>query len=175
MDQFAIWHKDQKGRSGDFGLNWSETVHYIHQSPVICHSHGWGSSVRLSSAPREEWTRSWMVLKEKRWRLLLTCSLYVTSLMGTTAIISPWVSSLEKDAFPMFFPISKQSHYFKCFPGVRIGNTKLQTFCMIWGFQGGDYEEMCLVWCYAEEPHGVTSQKTPFFRYFVYSMGQAVV
>jgi hypothetical protein len=30
--------------------------------------------------------------------------------------------------------------------------------CKIWGFHGGDYEEWCLL------GHGVTTQKTPFFR-----------
>jgi hypothetical protein len=35
----------------------------------------------------------------------------------------------------------------------------------IWDFHGGDYEEWCLLECYVvwQEPHGVTSQKTPLF------------
>jgi hypothetical protein len=44
---------------------------------------------------------------------------------------------------------------------------RLVEFCKIWGFHGGDYEELCLLGCYAvwflQEPHGVTTQKTPFF------------
>jgi hypothetical protein len=42
--------------------------------------------------------------------------------------------------------------------------------CKICGFHGGDYEEWCLLGCYAvwllwflQEPHGVTTQKRPFF------------
>jgi hypothetical protein len=44
---------------------------------------------------------------------------------------------------------------------------------LIWGFHGGDYEEWCLLGCYAEwfihEPHGVTTQKTPFFNSVAFS------
>jgi hypothetical protein len=40
--------------------------------------------------------------------------------------------------------------------------------CKMWGFHGGDYEEWCLLGCYTvwflQEPQGITSQKTPFFR-----------
>jgi hypothetical protein len=44
----------------------------------------------------------------------------------------------------------------------------LSVECKIWGFHGGDYEEWCLLGCYAvwflQDPHGVTTQKTPFFE-----------
>jgi hypothetical protein len=46
---------------------------------------------------------------------------------------------------------------------------ELKNFCKIWGFHGGDYEEWCLLGCYAgflQEPHGLTTQKTPFFKNF---------
>jgi hypothetical protein len=39
--------------------------------------------------------------------------------------------------------------------------------CKIWGFHGGDYDEWCILGCYAvwllQVPHGVTTQNTPFF------------
>jgi hypothetical protein len=51
----------------------------------------------------------------------------------------------------------------------------LSVLCKIWGFHGGDYEEWCLLspWWrrrqvppkrrFLQEPHGVTTQKTPFY------------
>jgi hypothetical protein len=52
-------------------------------------------------------------------------------------------------------------HYFSARVSKRL------MLCEIWGLHGGDYEECRPLGCYAvwflQEPHGVTSQKTPFF------------
>jgi signal transduction histidine kinase len=41
-------------------------------------------------------------------------------------------------------------------------------FCKIWDFHSGNHEDCCLLGCYAiwllQEPHGITSQETAFFK-----------